>query len=426
MKFLPTAPNALRALSASLVALTLGLAASPASADDRDLFQPAAESPYVMMLLDTSGSMNAQLAGNVALGDQANPGARFYQAKAALYDVVRGLDDRIRLGFAHFPQPGSSARRKHYLYRRGPGQANPPWWDALQWPLETDDIVFGRWVVDGDNSNYRWCNNPTNNRGRLNAFPKLDHDGTVTTTIYTNNINGNGQRLRVRFTGLAANTLGNPTFDLQINVTMGGDGHDGAGCQTFVAFDLANLARGLLAVHLGHRNVGEDDVGALPLEMLDRLKPVFGKHQVDIERFHHLFDHHAVGGVVLGNKDAHGRTWISAGGPASSNSGSMASKPASRAGFDPGPSSCWNLASSSPVSGCGVTTPRAISSELVTANSCSGDGSSEGISLAGSGVVKVSVPGPAWAASFDIWAGSLVSGGGVSETSSGGCVAIRP
>ncbi|MEM1245432.1 MAG: PilC/PilY family type IV pilus protein [Acidobacteriota bacterium] len=219
MKSLLSIPNARRVLGAALALSVAALAAAPAAADDRDLFQAAAESPYVMMLLDTSGSMNAQLNGTIALGDQANPGARFYQAKAAVYDVVRGLDDRIRLGFAHFPQPGSEADRKHYLYRRATGQANPGWWDVLQWPLETDNVSFGRWVVDGDNADYRWCNNPTNNRGRLNAFPKLDHDGTVTTTIYTNNINGNGQRLRVRFTGLPANTLGDPTFDLQINVT---------------------------------------------------------------------------------------------------------------------------------------------------------------------------------------------------------------
>ena len=75
-----------------------GALSEPALADDRDLFALAKESPYVMMMLDTSGSMNAQLAGSTALGDQANPGARFYQAKAAVYDVVKDLDPRIRLG----------------------------------------------------------------------------------------------------------------------------------------------------------------------------------------------------------------------------------------------------------------------------------------------------------------------------------------
>ena len=205
---------------AGILALLLAVVfALPSAADDRDLFQAAAESPYVMMLLDTSGSMNTQLDGSRAIGDQATPGARFYQAKAAVYDVVRGLDDRIRLGLAHFPQPGSEADRKHYLYTRATGQANPGWWDALQWPLETDNVAFGRWVVNGDDSNYGWCNNTTNVRNRLNAFPKLDHDGTVETTIYTNNVNGNGQRLRVRFTALPANTLGTNTFDLTINVT---------------------------------------------------------------------------------------------------------------------------------------------------------------------------------------------------------------
>ena len=41
----------------------------------------------------------------------------------------------------------------------------------------------------------------------------------MTTTVYTNNVAGNGQRLRVRFTGLPANTLGTPNISVQINVT---------------------------------------------------------------------------------------------------------------------------------------------------------------------------------------------------------------
>ncbi len=209
--------QALQAAPALL--LLLAVTVLPAGADDRDLFRAAAESPYVMMLLDTSGSMNAQLPGTVALGDQANPGARFYQAKAAVYDVVKSLDPRIRLGLAHFPQPGSEADRKHYLYKRAPGQPNPNWWPALEWPRETDHLVFGDFVVDGGNSNYLWCNSGTNVRDRLNSFPKLDDTGTVTTTIYTNNVGGNGERLRVRFTALPANTLGSPRFNLTINVT---------------------------------------------------------------------------------------------------------------------------------------------------------------------------------------------------------------
>ena len=202
-------------------ALCLALGA-PAAADDRDLFQLAQESPYVMMLLDTSGSMNSMLDGSRQLGDQANPGSRFYQAKAAVYDVVKDLDPRIRLGFAHFPQHGNPRHevdRKHYLYKRSPGQSNPPWWDVLQWPLETDHVAFGRWVVDGDNSNYLWCNTGTNVRERLNAFPKLNHQGVTTTTIYTSNVGGNGQILRVRFTGLPAGVLGQPNISVQVNVT---------------------------------------------------------------------------------------------------------------------------------------------------------------------------------------------------------------
>ena len=123
-----------------------------------------------------------------------------------------GLDDRIRLGFAHFPQPGSSeADRKHYLYRRAPGQANP----ALvgrpsSGRCTTDDVAFGRWVVDGDNSELSLVQQPDDQRARPSqrlseARPRRSG---VTTTIYTNNIGGNGQRLRFRFTALPANTLG--------------------------------------------------------------------------------------------------------------------------------------------------------------------------------------------------------------------------
>lgn len=86
-------------------ALSSGLPAPPAAADDRSLVKESEAEPYVMILLDVTGSMNRIPSDEVyASRRQDDPGSRLYQAKEALYQVLG--DDRMEnfhFGFATFP-----------------------------------------------------------------------------------------------------------------------------------------------------------------------------------------------------------------------------------------------------------------------------------------------------------------------------------
>jgi hypothetical protein len=93
----------LAALSAA--AFVSGLGVSPASADDRSLVKESESEPYVMVILDVTGSMNRiPSAEQYATLRQDDPASRLYQAKEALYEVLgdRRMEN-IHFGFATFP-----------------------------------------------------------------------------------------------------------------------------------------------------------------------------------------------------------------------------------------------------------------------------------------------------------------------------------
>ena len=102
--------------SAALVALVLLNGA--AVGDDRDFFKAPDASPYVFMLLDTSGSMTWDFNDDRVEASGDDPNSKLYQAKSALFEVVQGVGDDVRLGFAHFRSSDPEYRNKRWLYRR--------------------------------------------------------------------------------------------------------------------------------------------------------------------------------------------------------------------------------------------------------------------------------------------------------------------
>lgn len=137
------------------------------SADDRDLLRDSVGEPYVFILLDTSGSMHwtptctaEQLAnGQCSLlcptGDcyaplqSDDPSSKFFQAKSALYEVLRDIDD-IHFGFATYNQDGLHLRSKHWLYRAASDGPDIPGWGPF--PAQGAQEVFGRaWSCDNGN-----------------------------------------------------------------------------------------------------------------------------------------------------------------------------------------------------------------------------------------------------------------------------------
>jgi hypothetical protein len=134
------ATNSFAAVAAvTVVALLL----APAAADDRDLLRFDSAKPYLFIVLDTSASMGMRMGVDEwAPGGADGPDSRFYQAKQALFNVLRDIDD-VHFGFAGFNQDGVHAVAKHWLYYND--QPLP-----AEWPLDfpREDLVD----VDGDGS----------------------------------------------------------------------------------------------------------------------------------------------------------------------------------------------------------------------------------------------------------------------------------
>jgi Tfp pilus tip-associated adhesin PilY1 len=148
----------------SLLAVAFPVAAF---ADDRDLLRDSVGEPYVFILLDTSGSMHwtppctAEQAAKgtcspvCPTGDCYAPlqsddaSSKFFQAKSALYEVLKDIDD-IHFGFATYNQDGLYLRAKHWLYRATSAGPNIPGWGAF--PAVGFQEVFGRnWNCDNGN-----------------------------------------------------------------------------------------------------------------------------------------------------------------------------------------------------------------------------------------------------------------------------------
>ena len=128
--------------AAVLTAMVVSVAAT--HADDRDLFRASAADPYIFILFDTSGSMHWDQQGDGLVASADDPSSRLYQAKSALYQVLRGLDDGARIGWAHFSQDSLYAYRKHWTYKPKARATNPVWFDTVPYPAVGVPEIFGR------------------------------------------------------------------------------------------------------------------------------------------------------------------------------------------------------------------------------------------------------------------------------------------
>lgn len=122
-----------RLAAAAALAAALAPAASAQSYGDRQLLSTAGGDPYVMILFDTSGSMNWATACSAQ--DRADglcshdcpapncpqprngddPNSKIYQAKEVLYDVIKDVTG-VRWGFASLNQDQLAVSAKHWLY----------------------------------------------------------------------------------------------------------------------------------------------------------------------------------------------------------------------------------------------------------------------------------------------------------------------
>lgn len=206
------------------LALSLAIAvalSTTGAADDRDLVKESGREPYLFVIFDVSGSMN-WTPPDPALGlpeDRWAPGygddpnSKFYQAKSALFTVLREPDlQDIFWGFATYNQDNTRAYRKHWLYT--PIQA-PPWAADLPYPMPGQPKHFGDHCMDDRDGDFTCdfdaanaevvgdtlgaCDAPqdlanTESFGELMSFPVLGDDGTVTTVEW---VRSQGREFRV-------------------------------------------------------------------------------------------------------------------------------------------------------------------------------------------------------------------------------------
>jgi len=111
-------------LLASFLATSLLPGPSVRAADDIDLLREPGATPYVMIVLDTSGSMALGLPttnkkddfGDWVPAGADDPSSKLFQVKKALYEVISGVEN-VHFGFATFNQDHLQVTGKHWLYR---------------------------------------------------------------------------------------------------------------------------------------------------------------------------------------------------------------------------------------------------------------------------------------------------------------------
>ena len=167
-------------LAAAVLTIVAGSVRAPhAGADDRDLFRSVTSSgsPYFFFLMDTSSSFNFSMLnepwiepddptfyenctsnqsgfdcyfGRLEYKDHDNdpstptvpntyylpggadhPASRGYQAKKAIYSVLKELPEQVDVGFAHFPNRGVQVGgKKLWMYRSVTDVTTLPWYNG--------------------------------------------------------------------------------------------------------------------------------------------------------------------------------------------------------------------------------------------------------------------------------------------------------
>jgi len=156
---MPRLPRISRALIVAVLVIgtSLGLVflSSPRGwADDRDLLRFDTSKPYLFLILDTSSSMALKMGPDAVWvpGSADNPDSKLFQAKQALYEVFKNVND-LHFGFASYNQDEVRAVQKHWLYfHTAPFPDNWP----ISFPLSEVDGTLTRFVdtpvedTDGD------------------------------------------------------------------------------------------------------------------------------------------------------------------------------------------------------------------------------------------------------------------------------------
>ena len=269
-----------------ILSLALALAAcahlvpSTARADDRNLLRTSTGDPYVMILFDTSGSMNwapmctaAQVAAGIctylcptgdcpAPRDGDDPASKFRQAKEALYEVMREVDG-VQFGFASFNQDRLGVQYKEWLYRVAAAQPAGQFSLAggTLFPAIGSDEVFGATFAcdrgNGDAEIGCFANgdraadvNDVWEMTKVRRLPKLGDNLSANVGYY---VRSGGQVYYVVTSNVGGQALGDVTMTLRTSLYICTDtpaNNPGNGCNSPAEMNL-----------IGTKDIAYDRVG---------------------------------------------------------------------------------------------------------------------------------------------------------------------
>jgi len=215
-------------IAALIVALVVPLFHfSRVDADDRDLLRESAGRPYVFIVMDLSSSMNWKVGNELPTLRADDPDAKFHQAKEALYEVVKEIDD-IQFGFGTFNQDALRLVSKHWLYT---AQGGITLSSGRVYPAPGDEHVFGRtwacneYYLDNTLAAKGCASNKPADLGdawqarRMQLYSKLGATGSESTTFYIRDPDNN-KNYTVEFSkAVASSNLGDATLTVQVKIT---------------------------------------------------------------------------------------------------------------------------------------------------------------------------------------------------------------
>lgn len=249
----PSLPSAAAAVAIASGALALAslLAPAAARADDRSLLHATQQNPYVMIILDTSGSMHQEVActaADVAAGfclaecDAGNclprmmgddPDSKIYVAKQSIYTIMQSHPN-INFGFAHFDQTQLQMFWKYWWYAVAPSQ--PTGFitldSGLQYPESGQQELFGQqaWSCTAGgplpysnvgciSTQPAHLDNPWEWE-RARRFPKLGDTNNAAAYSYyiTESSSGGTPTYKVTFTPVVGQTIGSSSMLVSIRV----------------------------------------------------------------------------------------------------------------------------------------------------------------------------------------------------------------
>ncbi len=237
------------AVQTAAVLLLVALASAGARADDRSLLEPTQKNPYVMIVLDTSGSMHQEIACTATdvangfcsqecdsgdclprmMGD--DPDSKIYVAKQSIYDIM-ATHPNINFGFAHFDQGGVFVAWKYWWYTTL-SASTIKLTSGLFFPEAGQQELFGQqaWSCNGNGQTPA----PYNNVGcvstqpahldntwewtRARRWPKLgDANNTAGSYFFTESSTTSTPTYKVTYTPVGGQTLGSATIQVAVAV----------------------------------------------------------------------------------------------------------------------------------------------------------------------------------------------------------------